>query len=221
MKRVCSSSSIALIESGPSCSSEPLPPFSLLTPNFPPLRNKNISTQFCIEAVRSMTVAFKSIQDNIENRQLAKVIKRCQDLPGHELFQYIDDDGHRYTIASDDVNDYLQEITGQNFTAKDFRTWSGTVFAAKALEELGEFETQTQAKRNVIEAVDITAQRLGNTKAICRKCYIHPQILDSYLDGSLLNDLHQQEEKITKDEENLQPEEVKVLAFLKERFAEE
>jgi DNA topoisomerase I len=185
------------------------------------LRNKHVQISGSKIRFHFRGKSGKEHHVSIENRKLAKIIKRCQDLPGHELFQYIDDDGHRYTIASDDVNDYLREITGQDFTAKDFRTWSGTVFAAKTLEDLGEFETQTQAKKNVIEAVDITAQHLGNTRTICRKCYIHPQILDSYLDGSLLNELHQQEEKITQDEENLHPEEVKVLAFLKGRFAEE
>src|SRR5437764_710756 len=99
---------------------------------------------------------------SVENRQLARIVKRCQDLPGYELFQYIDDDGQRYTIESDDVNNYLRQISGQNFTAKDFRTWSGTVVATNALQELGEFDTQTQAKKNVGLAI-VDRDKIGGT----------------------------------------------------------
>lgn len=159
---------------------------------------------------------------SVENRQLARIVKRCQDLPGHELFQYIDDDGQRYSIESDDVNNYLQEITGQDFTAKDFRTWSGTVFAVVALQELGEFETQTQAKKNVGQAIEVAARRLGNTKTICRKSYVHPEVIDAYLEGSLLTQLSQyQDEKIEQEADGLHPEEVRVLRFLKENLVEE
>ena len=159
---------------------------------------------------------------SVENRQLARIVKRCQDLPGHELFQYIDDDGQRYTVESDDVNNYLREITGQDFTAKDFRTWSGTVFAAEALQGLGEFETQTQARKNVGQAIEVAARHLGNTKAICRKCYVHPQVIDAYLNGSLLTRLSQyQDEKREEDTMGWHPEEARVLEFLKESMAEE
>ncbi|GAC1378217.1 MAG: DNA topoisomerase IB [Ktedonobacteraceae bacterium] len=157
---------------------------------------------------------------SVQNRQLAKIVKRCQDLPGHELFQYIDDAGQRYTIESADVNNYLQHITGQGFTAKDFRTWSGTVFAAKTLQELGEFETQTAARKNVVQAVEAAAKHLGNTKAICRKCYIHPEVIDSYLHGSLLTELNQQNQKSIQYADELRLEEAKVLKFLKDRLAE-
>jgi DNA topoisomerase I len=157
---------------------------------------------------------------SIQNRQLARIIKRCQDLPGHELFQYVDE-GKRYTIESADVNDYLYEITGGNFTAKDFRTWSGTIFAANALEELGEYETQTQAKKNVVQAIDRTAKRLGNTVAICRKCYVHPEVINAYIGGTLLTTLKQEQETGVVPHEGLQPEEMKVLTFLKGRLKEE
>jgi DNA topoisomerase-1 len=152
----------------------------------------------------------------IQNRQLAKIVKRCQDLPGHELFQYVDADGQRYTIESDDVNNYLRKIAGQDFTAKDFRTWAGTVFATNALQELGEAETQTQAKKNVGEAIEVAAKKLSNTKAICRKCYVHPALINAYLEGSLLPRLSQQDEKMTQDVEGLRPEEMHVLVFLKQ-----
>ena len=134
------------------------------------------------------------------------------------MFQYIDDNGQRYTVESDDVNNYLREITGQDFTAKDFRTWSGTVFAAEALQGLGKFETQTQARKNVGQAIEVAAGHLGNTKAICRKCYVHPQVIDAYLNGSLLTRLSQYQEQDTK---GWHPEEARVLEFLKESMAEE
>ncbi len=158
----------------------------------------------------------------VRNRRLANIIRRCQDLPGHELFQYIDDDGERRTIESSDVNDYLQEVTGQNFTAKDFRTWSGTVFATDTLQELGEVETQTQAKKNVMQAIKVAAEHLGNTPSICRKCYVHPEIINAYMDDALLSSLRQQQEKATENVLNgLHPDEMAVLTFLKERLIQE
>lgn len=148
----------------------------------------------------------------VRNQRLARVIKRCQDLPGHELFQYVDDDGDRRTIQSDDVNDYLQEITGQNFTAKDFRTWSGTVLATNELEELGDFDTQTEGKKNVTQAIKVAAEHLGNTPTICRKCYVHPEILEAYMNKSLLPALHEQ---TGQSMGGMHPDEMEVLAFLK------
>lgn len=158
----------------------------------------------------------------VRNWRLANIIRRCQDLPGHELFQYIDDDGEQRTIESSDVNDYLQEVTGQNFTAKDFRTWSGTVFATDMLQELGEFETQTEAKKNVAQAIKVAAEYLGNTPTICRKCYVHPEIINAYMGNALLSSLWEQHEKATKDVlHGLHPDEMAVLTFLKERLVQE
>src|SRR3954463_15239419 len=119
----------------------------------------------------------------LHDPRLAKIVKACRDLPGYELFQYVDDDGTRQTICSDDVDAYLREISGHEFTAKDFRTWAGTVLAAQALARLARFKSQTEAKRNVAQAVGWVASRLGNTKAVCRKAYIHPAILAAYMDG--------------------------------------
>jgi DNA topoisomerase I len=121
----------------------------------------------------------------LTNPRLSRIVKRCQSLPGQDLFQYLDENGEPQSIGSSDVNDYLREITGEDFTAKDFRTWAGTVLAAQALVEFDEYESETQAKRNIVEAVLAVANRLGNTPAVCRKCYIHPTILDTYLDRSL------------------------------------
>ncbi len=159
----------------------------------------------------------------VQNRQLARIIKRCQDLPGHELFQYLDDEGKRYTIESADVNDYLRQISGHDFTAKDFRTWAGTVFATDALYELGTFETQTEAKKNIGQAIEVAAEHLGNTKTICRKCYVHPGVIDAYLEGSLLPHLDEQAKLPTQstdtDSNGLHPEEVRVLEYLKTSLA--
>ncbi len=128
----------------------------------------------------------------------------------------------RATSTRRTSNAYLQEIAGQEFTAKDFRTWAGTVLAARALQEFEVFDSQTQAKRNVVEAIESVSQRLGNTKAVCRKCYVHPAVINAYLDGSLLDTLRQRVEKeITGALADLPPEEAAVLAFLQERLKRE
>jgi DNA topoisomerase I len=117
--------------------------------------------------------------------RLARIVRRCQDLPGHELFGYVDDEGNVQDIGSADVNSYLREITGQDFTAKSFRTWAATVLAACALQDAPECQSQTKAKRYVATAVEAVSGLLGNTPAICRKSYIHPAIVEAYVDGSL------------------------------------
>jgi DNA topoisomerase-1 len=123
---------------------------------------------------------------DLNDSRLAKIVKRCRDLPGYELFQYIGDDGERYSIGSADVNDYLRQIAGEDCSTKDFRTWAGTVLAARALYEFNAFDSPAHAKRNIVRGVESVADRLGNTKAVCRKCYIHPAIINGYTDGSLL-----------------------------------
>jgi DNA topoisomerase-1 len=122
---------------------------------------------------------------DVRDPRLARVVRQCQDIPGYELFQYVDEDGERQRVDSEDVNDYLREISGQDFTAKDFRTWAGTVGAAMALREFEPFETEAEGKRNVVEAIETVAERLRNTPTVCRACYIHPALLESYLDGSM------------------------------------
>lgn len=119
---------------------------------------------------------------DLTDRRLARIIRRCQEIPGYELFQYEDDEGH-HSIDSADVNDYLREISGQDFTAKDFRTWAGTVLACATLREFEAFSSEAQARKNIVEAINIVAERLGNTRAVCRKCYVHPAVLDSYFAG--------------------------------------
>jgi DNA topoisomerase I len=123
---------------------------------------------------------------DLHDKSLARIVKACRDLPGYELFQYVDGDGRRQVIDSADVNAYLREISGEDFTAKDFRTWAGTVLAAGELAGAGRFSSTAEAKRNVVKAVEAVAKRLGNTKAVCRKSYIHPAIFDAYLAGAVL-----------------------------------
>ena len=158
----------------------------------------------------------------LNDRRLARIVKRCRDLPGYELFQYLDEAGQRQTIDSNSVNEYLRSITGQDFTAKDFRTWSGTVLAALALQEFEAFDSETQAKKNVVRAIETVATRLGNTPSICRKCYVHPAVIASYLDGSLMDTLKQEvEQELLDGLDRLQPEEAAVLAFLQKRLSQE
>ena len=120
---------------------------------------------------------------DLHDKRLAGIIKKCTEIPGYELFQYVDDDGTHHSIDSSDVNEYLREITGQHFTAKDFRTWAGSVLACELLSEIGPFDTATQAKKNVVQAIAAVAARLGNTPSVCRKCYVHPAVLEAYMDG--------------------------------------
>jgi DNA topoisomerase-1 len=121
---------------------------------------------------------------DLRDPRLARIVKACRDLPGYELFQYVDDDGAVQVVDSSDVNAYVREISGEDFTAKDFRTWAGTVLAATELARVGGFQSTAAAKRNIVKAVEAVAKRLGNTKAVCRKSYIHPAIFDAYLAGS-------------------------------------
>jgi len=155
----------------------------------------------------------------VEDKRLARVVKACQDLPGQELFEYFNDDGERCDVDSGDVNAYLKEITGEDFTAKDFRTWAGTVLACTALQEFAGYDSQSQAKKNVLKAVEAVAGMLGNTRSVCRKSYIHPAVLDSYMDGSMLDALSKRTAAARKRNGKLRPEEHAVLAVLQQRLA--
>ncbi len=159
---------------------------------------------------------------DLQDRRLARIVRRCRDLPGDELFQYVDEQGVQHSVDSGDVNDYLRETAGEEFTAKDFRTWAGTVLAAKALQEFAAFDSQAQARRNVLTAIESVARRLGNTRTVCRNCYVHPAVLYAYLDGSLVRSLRQRvEQELTGELHDLEPEEAAVLAFLQERLKRE
>jgi DNA topoisomerase-1 len=157
----------------------------------------------------------------LKDRRVARIVKACQDLPGQELFQYRDADGTVRDVTSADVNAYLREITGQDITAKDFRTWAGTVLAALALQEFEAFDSEAKAKKNLRAAIEGVAARLGNTPTICRKCYIHPQVLDCYLEGALLLQIKDAvEDELREDLTVLKPEEAAVLGLLQARLAE-
>ncbi len=159
---------------------------------------------------------------HVHDRRLARIIRSSRDLPGQELFQYVDGDGETHSIDSSDVNDYLRAITGEDYTAKDFRTWSGTVLAAMALQEFEKFDSETQAKKNIVRAIESVAEKLGNTPSVCRKCYVHPAVLDAYLEGSVLEALRERtEQQLTEDLHTLQPEEAAVLAMLQQRLIRE
>lgn len=158
----------------------------------------------------------------VKDRRIAKIIKDCQDLPGQELLQYVDEAGNCQDVTSSDVNDYLREITGKDITAKDFRTWAGTVLATMALHELESFDSAAQAKRNLRAAIEKVAGKLGNTPTICRKCYVHPEVLNSYMDGKLVLELKAKAEReLRSGVQNLKPEEAAVLALLRSRLAKE
>lgn len=149
----------------------------------------------------------------VKDRRIAKIIRACQELPGQRLFQYVDEDGQACEVTSADVNAYLREITGGDITAKDFRTWAGTVMAALALREYETAETQATQKKNLKAAIESVAARLGNTPTICRKCYVHPEVLNAYVEGGLQLDV-----KEAVEGELLKPEEAAVLAMLEGRL---
>ena len=123
----------------------------------------------------------------VTDRRLAAIVRRCAELPGQELFRYLDEAGEPRTVESADVNEYLRETTGDDFSAKDFRTWAGTVLAACELARLGFAESEADAKSNLVEAVKAVAARLGNTQSVCRKCYVHPAVIESYLSGRMID----------------------------------
>lgn len=154
---------------------------------------------------------------DIRNARVAKIVRAAQDIPGQHLFQYLDEDGQRREVSSTEVNDYLRGISGREVTAKDFRTWTGTVLAALALAEYEAADSEAAARANVREAIETVAATLGNTPAICRKCYVHPQIIDAYLSGGLKLELR---EKIADNlkKPDLRPEEKQVLTFLRRRL---
>ncbi len=152
---------------------------------------------------------------DIKDRKIARILRNAADLPGEELFQYLDENGERRNIESADVNQYLRQITGQEFSAKDFRTWAGTVLAVQALQTFPALASMAQAKRYVTEAITAVAKILGNTNSVCRKCYVHPHVIEACVGGSLRDSLM----KISKrTKRGLRPEEWKTLMFLENQF---
>ena len=162
---------------------------------------------------------------DVSDRRLATIVKRCRDLPGYELFSYLDADGEQHSIDSSDVNEYLREITNQHFTAKDFRTWAGTVLASMTLREFEPYESESQAKKNILRAIEAVAARLGNTPSVCRKCYVHPAVLESYMGGAMAEavkqdlerEIAEQSQGIAEQTEVLRREETALLRLLQQR----
>lgn len=157
---------------------------------------------------------------DIEDPHLAKIVRHCQAIPGQELFQFWDESGNPRDITSTHVNEYLRQISGRDFTAKDFRTWAATVLAAIALAEFEKFDSKTRKNKHIRQAIETVAQKLGNTPAICRKCYVHPAVLEAYLDGTVIQTFRKRaEQQLTKFLPRLRPEEAAVLALLRQRLA--
>ncbi len=161
---------------------------------------------------------------DVTDRRIARTVQRCHELRGEVLFKYLDDAGERQEVEAEDVNAFLQEITGGDITAKDFRTWAGTMLVAEALRAVGPAESRREAERNIVAAVDTTAKKLGNTRSVCRKYYIHPALIEAYLEGSVLPPLPEHtwspgtpEERVSHGP-TLRRHEADVLAFLKARL---
>ena len=155
----------------------------------------------------------------ITDRRIARVVRQCSDLPGYEIFKYEDDDGNLVDVSSTDVNAYLKEISGGDYTARDFRTWAGTVLAASALAACEAAATSTEAKHQVVQAIEQVARNLGNTPAVCRACYVHPAILEAHLDGVLADRLQAAVSAAVREGyDRMSPEEVRVLTMLRDRL---
>jgi DNA topoisomerase-1 len=184
------------------------------------MRNKHVSVKGA-----TLTFDFKGksgVEHTIDlhDRRLAKIVRTCRELPGYELFQYLDPEGERHSIDAGDVNDYLRAITEQDFTAKDFRTWAGTVLACEMLRGFEPADSETQAKKNVVAAIKTVAKRLGNTPSVCRKCYVHPTVLESYLVGSMKHAFEQEvAHEMDKQLKALRKEELDVLHLLESKLA--
>ncbi len=156
---------------------------------------------------------------SLHDKRLARIIRQCEDMPGHELFQFLDHDGNHHVIDSQDVNDYLREITGQHFTAKDFRTWAGTVLAAQLLQGFDPFTSASQAKKNIVAAIKEVASQLGNTPSVCRKCYVHPAVLEAYMGGiSTTQAKHEIDKEIAQHQHALHDEEQALMNLLQQRL---
>ncbi|MBA2961971.1 MULTISPECIES: DNA topoisomerase IB [Ramlibacter] len=182
------------------------------------LRNRHVAVEGAQLRFEFKGKSGKAWRLQLRDRRVAKVVRACQELPGQRLFQYRDDDGELREVTSSDVNAYLREISGRDITAKDFRTWAGTVMAALALQEVERVETQAGLKKNVREAIEKVAARLGNTPAICRKCYVHPEVLQAYAEGELLLHIRDEVADALADEGALRLQEAAVLALLQGRL---
>jgi DNA topoisomerase I len=182
------------------------------------LRNPHVSVDGAELRFRFKGKSGKSWRLQLKDRRVAKIVRACQELPGQKLFEYLDENGEPKEVTSSDVNAYLKQITGREVTAKDFRTWAGTVLAALALREFERADSQATTKKNLRAAIEQVAQRLGNTPTICRKCYVHPEVLAAYIEGGL--ELNIREGAPAPESANaLKAEEKAVLAMLEKRLS--
>ncbi len=185
------------------------------------LRDRHVSVRGGAVRFRFRGKGGKEHEVEFRDRRLARLVKQCQEIPGQELFQYYDADGRRVDVTSGDVNDYLREISGEEFTAKDFRTWAGTVAASMALQEFLEIDDEAGRKKAIVAAIERVAEQLGNTPSVCRACYVHPEVLDRYLDGTMVDALSRQVTGAGRGAHALRPEEAAVLGLLQARLARE
>ena len=184
------------------------------------MENRHVEVEGNVVHFEFTGKSHKDHEIDLKDKKLAAIVEQLQHLPGQSLFQFVDEDGATHNIASGDVNDYLHEIAGDNFTAKDFRTWAGTVAASLALQEFEEFSDKGTAAQNVVEAVKVVAQKLGNTPAVSRKSYIHPAVIEAYFDGDMLDSMQQKvEEELSENLKGLKPEEAAVLGLLQQKLA--
>lgn len=172
------------------------------------LRNRHVKVQGIAIRFRFRGKSGIEHQVTLRNRRLANLIKRCMDLPGQDLFQYEDEQGNRHSVGSTDINAYLQQLTGSDFTAKDYRTWAGSALALNLLRKL-QWQPEPEARRQIVDTVKQVALRLGNTPAVCRRCYIHPAVLECFARGELANLPRARKRK------GLDAEEVRLASFLK------
>jgi DNA topoisomerase-1 len=179
------------------------------------LKNRHVKVRGAQVRFRFRGKSKRPHEVDVTDRRVAKVIAKCQDLPGQDLFQYVDGDGEVQDITSQDVNEYLRQIAGEDFTAKDFRTWGGTVLAAMALSTQEDFQTKKQAKSNIKTAICAVAELLGNTPAVCRKCYVHPMIVEAYLNRTRIAGLNGSGKALKQPD--LRAAERAVLKFLRAR----
>lgn len=171
------------------------------------LRNKHVEVKGSAILFQFRGKSGVEHQVSIKDRRLARIVKRCMELPGQNLFQYLDDQGQRHTVSSSDINSYLQDLTGADFTAKDYRTWAGSALALATLRKL-DWESEADAKKHIVDMVKAVARQLGNTPAVCRRCYIHPAVLEGFLLGQLAALPR------TRQRKGLRTEEVALATFL-------
>jgi DNA topoisomerase-1 len=181
------------------------------------LRDKHVRVEGSTIAFQFVGKSGRKHAIDVRDRKLARIVKQCRDIPGYELFQYYDSDGERQRVGSGDVNAYLRELTGQSFSAKDFRTWGGTMLAATRLAALGPAPSLTEARRTVVQVVKEVSETLGNRPATCRKYYVHPAVLEAYQDGSFAERWAAETERVAAGESvaGLSADEAALVGFLR------